>query len=397
MQPHSEKSILLTLGIIQFTHVIDFMIIMPLGPQLMRIFEITPAQFGLLVSSYTFSSGLFGLLGAFFIDKFDRKKALLFFYLGFVVGTFACSLAPGYHMLLITRSLTGAFGGILGSLVLSVVGDTIPVSRRTAAMGVVMMGFSLASVLGVPAGLYFATNYGWHVPFRMLAILGLGVAFLIHKSLPVMQGHLSESSGLAYALRSVKKILSDANHLIALSLMFTLMMAQFFIVPYISTYMVANAGLKETDLPFIYLFGGLSTMVVLPWMGRLADRHGRLLLFTIFSILSMAVILVMTNISGTSLAVVLVVTTLFFSSVSGRGVAATTMITTAVHPPERGRFMSLNAAVQQLSAGLAAYFAGLIVYTNAEGKLVNFNLLGVMAVTTGVICIVLARKIVVRS
>ena len=392
----SEGYILFTLSAIQFTHVMDFMVIMPLGPQLMRIFDISPAQFGLLVSSYTFTGGLFGLLGAIFIDRFDRKRALLYAYLGFVLGTYACSLAPGFGSLMIARCITGAFGGLLGSLVLSVVGDLIPMERRATAMGKVMMGFSLASVAGVPFGLFLANHFGWHSTFVFLGTLSLTVVYGIVRFLPKMNSHRTDSEGLP-PFRSLALILSDGNHLLALTVMFTLMFAQFFIVPFISPYMVSNAGMQETDLPLIYLFGGLSTLVVLPWAGKLADRYGRLKVFTVFSIISLAVILVLTHLPKVPVWMALVVTTFFFMSVSSRGVAATTMITTAVEPLYRGRFMSLNAAVQQFSAGLASWLAGFVIVKMPDGTLANYNLLGWMATGSAVICLFIAQKVKARS
>jgi predicted MFS family arabinose efflux permease len=375
----------------------DFMVIMPLGPQLMRIFSITPAQFGFLVSSYTFAGGLFGLIGALFIDRFDRKKALLFSFLGFIAGTFACSVAPGYEALLISRCITGSFGGILGSLVLSVVGDLIPMERRAAAMGKVMMGFSVASVLGVPFGLYLANLFGWHITFVFLGCISLPVAFGIIRFMPAMDGHMDHGSEKVNAFRALISILSDRNHQFALSVMFTLMFAQFFIVPFISPYMVANAGMKEGELPFIYMFGGLATMVMLPWTGRLADKYGRLRVFTIFSISSLAVILVLTHLPPVPVYVALTVTTLFFISVSSRGVAATTMISTAVNQSERGRFMSLNAAVQQISAGLASWIGGFVIVKLPDGSLGSYGTLGWMAVGSGLVCLALSRQIKARS
>ena len=189
-----EKILLLTLAVIQFSHITDFMILMPLGPQLMKAFDILPSQFALLVSTYTFSAGTSGFVGAFFIDRFDRKKAILTMATGFAIGTFACGFAQSYHWLLITRSITVLFGGVMGALILSIVGDAIPNERRATAMGMVMAAFSVASVVGVPAGLFLADLSDWHMPFIVLG----GVAFLtlvpMSVYIPNMTEHISKTN-----------------------------------------------------------------------------------------------------------------------------------------------------------------------------------------------------------
>ena len=170
MFSRSEKILLAILSCIQFSHIVDFMIVMPLGPKLMRMFSISPHEFGLLVSCYTLSAGISGFLASFWMDRFDRKQILMFFYLGFGIGTVACGMVNTYNSLLITRSITGAFGGVLGSLILSIIGDTISMDRRGTAIGITTAAFSVASVFGVPFSLYLADQLGWQGPFMFLGV-----------------------------------------------------------------------------------------------------------------------------------------------------------------------------------------------------------------------------------
>ena len=156
----NEPLLIFILAVIQFTHIIDFMIMMPLGKQFMELYDITPQQFSMLVSSYAFSAFVAGLIGALYIDRFDRRHALLVLYIGFTTGTFVCAMAPSYEIFLAARAFTGAFGGTLGALILAVVGDVVPFDRRGAAIGKVMIAFSVAAIAGVPAGIYLAGNYG---------------------------------------------------------------------------------------------------------------------------------------------------------------------------------------------------------------------------------------------
>jgi len=389
-----ERLLLLAVAAVQFTNVMDFMIMMPLGPQLMRTFEINPQEFSLLVSAYTFSAGIFGFLGAFFIDKFDRKTALITIYIGFTAGTMMCGLSDSYMLLLSARILTGMFGGLLGALVLSIVGDAIPLERRGAAMGTVMAAFSVASVVGVPFGLYLATSFNWQMPFLLLAFLGLIVLFLIYQFVPSMTSHLQKAKPNDNPFAFVASITKNPNQILALSLMVFMMLSQFSYISMLSPYMVSNVGFSEHDLTYIYMLGGALTIFSSPIIGKLADRFGRARIFTIFSILMLGPTIYLTNIGHTPIAIVLVVTSLNFMFVSGRMIPGSTMVTAAVLPQNRGSFMSINASIQQLSSGLGAFLAGLIVYKNPlSGMLINYNYVGYFALFASVISIIIANNL----
>ncbi|MCI0707314.1 MAG: MFS transporter [Ignavibacteriae bacterium] len=390
--PKGEWQLLLVLAAVQFTNILDFVIMMPLGPQLMRVFSISPQEFGLAVSAYTFSAGTTGILGALFLDRFDRKTALLTLYGGFAVGTLLCAVAPTYGFLVAARVVAGAFGGVLGATVLAVVADVIPEARRGAAMGVIMTSFSAASVFGVPLGLYFANLYGWHMPFVLLAVSSAVLFALAYRVLPAMGTHKAHATG-ENPVRSLLSLLTHPDHLRTLAFMMTMIVAGFSVIPYIAPYMVSTIGFAEEDLPLVYFFGGGATIFTARYIGQLADRHGKLNVFMWIAGLSIIPILFVTNMPNMSLAAVLVVTTLFFILVSGRMTPAMAMVTATVEPRRRGSFMSLNASVQQLSAGIASYGAGLILGEAADGSLTNYGIVGILATAMTVLCIILARKL----
>jgi predicted MFS family arabinose efflux permease len=378
----------------------DFMIMMPLGPQLMRIFEINPQQFSLLVASYTVTAGVAGFFAAFLIDRFDRKRALIFIYTGFAIGTLACAFAPTYGFLLITRSLTGGFGGVLGALILSIVSDIVPLSRRAKGIGTVMASFGLASVLGVPFGLFIASKSSWHAPFLLLGILAFIIDFFIVAYIPSMKGHLKEKHAGPWEVLS--NIFGKANARLGLTFTSTLMLGHFTIIPFIAPYMVGNVGFTEDQLALIYLVGGMCTIFFSPWVGKMADKHGRVKIFTIFGTLVIIPILIITNLSPVPVWIVLLISAIFFIFSNGRMVPSTTMETAIIKPENRGSYMSIRSSVQQLTSGLASFVAGLIIVERApifgQAKaLANFNYVGGIAVIFSIISLFIARKLSVEQ
>jgi predicted MFS family arabinose efflux permease len=390
---NKEKAVLFLLAAIQFTHIVDFMIMMPLGPQLMRLFNISPAQFSWLVSSYTFSAGIMGFLGAFVLDRFDRKKVLQVIYIGFTLGTFACAFAPSYYWLMAARILTGAFGGILSATSLAIVGDLIPEQRRASAMGIVMTAFSLAGVLGVPIGLYLASHWSWHAPFIGLGTTALIIFVLIQLVVPSMRIHLSSERKKESPLQILRNVTGNKNLMFALCTMTFLMLGQFTVIPFISPYMVSNVGFAEEQLPYIYFLGGLCTIFTVPLVGKLADKRGKYKIFSWAIFLSVIPILLLTNLPQTSIYVALLVTTFFMITIGSRGIPAQAMITSTVKPQQRGSFMSFNSSVQQLSAGLASIISGLIIHKTESGALENYGWIGLLAATCSIIALWFASKL----
>ena len=390
----NEKLLLALLAAVQFTNVLDFVIMMPLGPQLMPALGIVPRQFGLVISAYTFSAGITGLAAAFFLDRFNRKTALLALYLGFGLGTVACALAPTYHWLVAARVLTGAFGGVLGSLVLAIVGDAVPESRRGQAIGVVMGAFSVASVLGIPFGLFLASRFSWHVPFFVLGGLSLAVWAVIYAVMPGMTGHLgTRSIPFSERVADVLGLFRRATVRYALLLTALLVLGQFTVISFLSPSLVGNVGFSVGQLGYVYLVGGALTFFTSPLMGRLADRYGKVPVFTLATVAAIPVLLLLTRLGPTPLPLVLTLTAVTFAVMGGRFVPATALATTVVPPQQRGAFMSLNTSVQQLAAGAAAYLAGLIVVQTSTGRLLHYEWVGYIAAVANVVTLVVIRRI----
>lgn len=389
----NERILLLTLAAINFTNILDFMIMMPLGPQLMRLFNITPQQFGALVSSYTISAGISGFFTAFIVDKFDRKKFLQFLYVGFLIGTLACGFANNYHLLMIARIFTGVFGGVLGAVLLAIVGDVIPFERRGQAMGMIMAGFSVASVLGVPFGLFIADKLGWQLPFIFLAVLAVPLSYFIWRFVPNVNAHLNNGNKTDIK-QVIKNLTSDANQRKSVTLMIALMFGHFSIIPFLSPYMVANVGFEESQLAYIYLVGGAFNIFTGPMIGKLADKYGKLKIFTIFVLLCALPVFAITNMPHTSLWIALIATTFFFVLSGGRFIPAQAMVSETVQPQMRGSFMSILSSMQQLSAGLASYIAGLIIVKDeVTGQMWNYNIVGYISIAMTMLTLFLVRRI----
>lgn len=386
----SERLLLFTLASIQFTVVVDFLIVLPLGPQYMRVFNITPAQFGLIVSSYALSAGIMGVAASFFLDRLDRRPALLALYLGFGLGTLFCAIAPTYHLLVTARIVAGAFGGVSGALILAIIGDVIPEMRRGAAMGMVMSAFSVASIVGVPLGLLLASHLNWHVPFYGLAGLSAIVWLLTMRAMPALRTHMLHTTG-EHPVRRMLTVLTHKDHQMAFVFMAVLTASGFVVFPYLSNYMVANVGLTEKQLPLIYLSGGLCTIFSMNIIGRWADRSGKRRVFIIMSLCAMVPILALTNLPRVPLVLAIGTSTLLMICMSGRMVPAMAMMTGSIEDRYRGGFMSINSSVQQFSCGLAAYASGHIMGQSATGELTRFPVVGLISVTCIVSCVFLSR------
>ncbi len=388
-----ERLVIFLLACINFTHIMDFMIMMPLGPQLMRIFEIGPQEFSLIVSAYTFSAGIFGFLSAFFVDKYDRKKVLVIGYTGFILGTLACAFAPTYLFLVLARVFAGAFGGLIGAQVLSIIADLVPFERRGAAMGTLSTAFSVASVIGVPFGLYSASQLGWHAPFFAIAFTGFIVIPAIYFYLPAMTGHIQKKELKSNPLNVISNITNDNNQLRGLLLSVALMLGHFSIIPFLSPYMVSNVGFQEEELTYIYILGGVMVIFTAPWVGRMADKYGKFKMLSIFILLSVVPVFLITNLPKMPIYYVLILTSLFFVIINGRMIPAQALISSVVLPQHRGGFMSINSSLQQLASGTAAYMAGLIVTKNEAGELFNYNYVGYISIAISLACIYIAKGV----
>ncbi|MFA4969868.1 MAG: MFS transporter [Sulfuritalea sp.] len=379
-----ERMLLLTLAGIQFAHILDFMIMMPLGPILMRELAVGTHEFGLLVSAYTFTAAFTGVLAAAFVDRFERKRLLLTMFGLFALATLACGLAPGYWTLLAARGTAGAFGGVLGSMVQTMVGDLIPFERRGRASGTIMSAFSLATVAGVPLSLYLANHFGWRFPFVFIAVLSCGLLLLGWKVLPALRGHLPTAivseAERAHPLAAMRDVLRDSNHLRALLFMALIMFSGFSVIPYITIYVTANIRIRQEDIPLIYLVGGCATFFTSRLIGRLADAHGKIRVYRWMALCSMVPLFAQTHLGPVPLWTMIIWSTLFFIFVPGRMVPVMAIVTSAVQPRLRGTFLSMNGAVQQLAAGVASYIGGVMITADASGHIVGYGNVGWLAI-----------------
>jgi predicted MFS family arabinose efflux permease len=386
----SEWLVLLALSAIQFTHVVDFMIVMPLGPELKGALHLNPQQFSLIVAAYGFSASLAGLFAARFVDRFDRKTAVLGLYVGFTLGTLLCAAAWNYGLLVAARAVAGAFGGVVAASILTILGDAFPDARRGRATGVVMSAFSVASIAGVPAGLYLAAVYGWRTPFSALTGLSAAVLMATYFILPSMRGHLGRSPSKPV---NPWTVLVQPAHLRAYLLMMTLMLSSFLIAPFLADFLVANVGVSKEHLSYVYLCGGLATLLTMTWFGRLADHFGKLPVFRVLALLTLVPIALTTNLPPVPLAVVLAISTLFMVVSSGRMVPAMALITASAAPRYRGSFLSVNSSVQTMTMGLASILGGALLGEADDGRLTGFPLAGVLAMVAVLASVWLAGRL----
>lgn len=397
LTPQRELWLLLTLAGVQFTHILDFIIMMPLGPQFTQLFGITDAQFGVLVSAYTLAAGASGLVASAYVDRFDRKRLLLVLYGLFAVATLACALAPGYNSLMAARVAAGIFGGVLSALSQTIVGDVIPFERRGRAMSVVMTSFSVASVLGVPAGLFLASNLGWHAPFFAIAALSAALAVVAAFTMPELTGHL-HASKQSSALQRISNVLADVNHLKAFGFSALMMLAAFAVVPYLAINMQFGVGLKPEHIPYIYLCGGIGSLFGARGFGQLTDRWGKVPSFRMLALVLVPVMFLNTLLPfGTPLWAALLASTIFMVCGSGRMIPAMAIVTSAAKSELRGTFMSLNSAVQSAGMGVGAFVGGHLLSRDAGGQLQNYWMAAVFGSAASVAGVWLAGHINLRN
>lgn len=392
LTPRREAWLLFTLAGIQFTHILDFMIMMPLGPQFTALFGISNAQFGLLVSAYTLSAGVSGLMAATYIDRFSRKQLLLTLYPLFGLATLACGLAPDYASLMVARVAAGLFGGVLSALAQTVVADVVPFERRGRAMSVVMTSFSVATVGGVPLGLFLAAQFNWHAPFFGIALLVGLLSLGAWLTMPSLDAHMHHPER-AGVWRSIAQVLSEVNHLKAFGVSGLMMFAAFTVIPYITIYLQSNAGMRTEEVPWIYLCGGTATLLSARYFGRLTDRLGKVLVFQRLALAMVVPLMAITLSQGLPLWGLLLVSTLFFVVMSGRMIPGMAMISSAAQPRLRGTFMTLNAAVHSASMGLAALVGGLVIGRDDQGQITHYWVAGLLGVVASLLSVWLAGRL----
>lgn len=383
--------IIAILAILQFTLILDFMVLSPLGAILLKELSIKPAQFGLVVSAYAFSAGASGLLAAGFADRFDRKKLLLFFYVGFIFGTTLCALATTYEFLLIARIVTGIFGGVIGSISFAIISDLFKLEQRGRVMGFVQMAFAASQILGLPIGLLLANEFGWHSPFWMIAGFSVivGVSIVIYMK-PVIE-HLKYKTD-RNPFQHLWKTISYPDYLKAFVATILLATGGFMLMPFGSAFGINNLKISVEDLPILYGATGIFSIVFGPLSGKLSDKIGKFKVFIIGSVITVIMVLIYTNLSVTPLWLVIVINVIMFAGITARMISASALMTAIPKPQDRGAFMSINSSIQQISGGAAAALAGVIVSQASDGTMKNYPLLGgvvaaSMLITIGMIYI----------
>ena len=396
LTPKRERWLLLTLASIQFTSVLDFMIMMPLGPQLTELFGISASEFGFLVSAYTFSAGLSGLLAATYIDRFGRKRMMLTLYPLFGAAALACSFAPTFAWLLVARVASGFFGGVLMALSQTIVAEVIPFERRGRAMSVVMTSFSVATVAGVPLALFLASHFNWHAPFLAIALMVSVCALGAAKTLPSLKGHLAAhpiGDSAPSMLANLRLVLVDPNHLRAYAMSSSMVFAGFAVIPYITLYLQGNAGFKPEQIPYVYLTGGICTLISARFIGHWSDRAGKAYAFRRLALLMPLPLLAMTLSAGLPMVGVLLVSSALFVVMSGRMIPGMALIGASADPRRRGSFMTLNSAVQSLAMGLAALVGGQILGRDGNGHLTHYWMAALLGGGASLLSFVLASKL----
>ena len=388
-----ERHLIAFLTTVQFVHMVDFVMMMPLGPMLMRDLNIGTREFSWLVSSYTFAAALSGVLAGFIIDRFDRRRLIVPLLMLFSLATMACAWAPTLEWMIAVRAAAGFFGGALSTLTMAIVPDAIPPERRGRALGVVMASFSIASIVGIPIGMTLAVQQGWHAPFLWLGVVGLAVGGWAAVAFPHMVTHIHTQRPSPWS--TLVAVFSVPTHWRAFALSVSLVLAGFTVIPFISPYLVGNLGFRDDQLQYVYLTGGIASVVTSPLIGRMADRWGARSIFTIVALCSVVPLLLITHLPPVGVAPALVVTVIFIIFISGRFVPAMTLITNNVEPRLRGSFMGFHSAIQSLAMGLAAQIAGHLVIKAADGSIEHYPRVGWLA--AGFTMVAIAVALTIRS
>lgn len=374
------------LAVVQFTIILDFIIMSPLGAILMPALNITAAQFGVAVSAYAFSAGISGVLAAGFADRFDRKRLLLFFYVGFTAGTALCALAPNYHVLLLGRIVTGLFGGVVGSVVLAIITDLFPLHLRGRVMGFVQTAFAASQVLGIPVGLFLANRWNWHVSFGAIVGLAIAVMLAVLFLMRPVNEHLrlkQDRNAFAHLIATV----SEPSYTLAFGVTTLLATGGFMLMPFGSAFTVHNLGIDIEHLPTVYLVSGLFSIFTGPLVGRASDAFGKFPTFMFGTAMSIVMVLIYTHLGQTTLTVAIIVNVLMFVGIFSRMIPSQALISAVPAARQRGSFSAISASLQQLSGGLGSVFAAAIIAQNADGSLRHFDRLGYIVVGTALMAL----------
>lgn len=388
-----QKFAVFILAITQFTVILDFMVMSPLGDILMKSLSLKPSHFGLVVSAYAFSAGISGLLTAGFADKFDRKKLLLFFYIGFIAGTVLCGIVNSYYWLVAARIITGLFGGVIGSISMAIVADLFSIQQRGRVMGFIQMGFGASQILGIPIGLYLANAWGWHAPFLWVAGMASIVAFCIAVKLKPINEHLAVQQEKT-PFEHLKHTVLKKDYRIGFTATALLSVGGFMMMPFGSAFAINNLHITEHQLPMIFMIAGLSTLLVMPLVGKLSDTIDKYKIFVFATLWTIIMVAVYTNLGVTPFVFVAIANVLMMMGIMGRIVPSTALVTSIPEMQDRGAFMSINSSLQQIAGGIAAAFAGTIVVQKDKlSPLEHYDTLGIIIICISILTVILMYRV----
>jgi predicted MFS family arabinose efflux permease len=388
-----QKFVVFILAITQFTVILDFMVMSPLGDMLMKSLSLKPSAFGFAVSAYAFSAGISGLLTAGFADKYDRKKLLLFFYTGFIIGTIFCGLAESYVALVSARIITGIFGGVIGSISMAIITDLFLPQQRGRVMGFVQMGFGASQVLGVPIGLYLANLWNWEATFWMVAAISVIIAIAIALKLKPVTRHLSVQRDKT-AFKHLLHTLANRNYQVGFAATAILSIGGFMMMPFGSAFAINNLGVTNEQLPMLFMVSGLASLIVMPIVGRLSDKVDKFTIFSIASVWMMIMAVIYTNLSAIPLWEVMALNILLMIGIMNRMIPSSALTSMIPDMADRGAFMSITSSLQQIAGGIGAAVAGMIVSQKSKGSpLVHYNYVAYVIVGISILSIYLMSRV----
>jgi predicted MFS family arabinose efflux permease len=374
-----QKFVIFLLAITQFTVILDFMVMSPLGDIMMKTLNMTTAQFGISVSAYAFSAGISGLLTAGFADSFDRKRLLLFFYIGFIIGTLLCALAPNYPLLVAARIITGIFGGVMGSISMAIVADLFSLQQRGKVMGFVQMGFGVSQILGIPIGLYLANGWGWHIPFLWIAVMAGFIAFLLFLKLEPITAHLAlqkEQSAFKHLWHTV----SQKNYQLGFFSTALLSIGGFMMMPFGSAFAINNLKITPNQLPLMFMLTGIAALVAMPVVGQLSDKFNKFKLFALATLITVVIMNIYTRYSETPFGIVVITNIFMMIALTSRMIPSSALTSAIPQPQDRGAFMSMTSSLQQIAGGFGSMIGGLIiVQKDKNAPLEHYDMLALVA------------------
>ena len=389
-----QKFVIAILALTQFTVVLDFMVMSPLGDLLMKSMQLSTKQFGIAVFSYAFSAGISGFLTAGFADSFDRKKLLLFFYIGFIVGTLFCGLASNFYLLVAARVFTGIFGGVIGSISMAIVSDLFPIEKRGRVMGFLQMGFGTSQVLGIPISLYIANHFGWQSPFFLIVGMAFVIwLFIVLKMKPITK-HLEVKDKDTNALQHLIHTIQNRNYRVGFLTTALMSLGGFMIMPWGSVYAINNLHVTQEQLPLLFMIAGVATLLMMPLIGKISDKINKFTIFTFASAWMIIVVVTYANLGETSFAIVVILNVLMMMGVMARMIPSVALVSELPKLQDRGAFMSVNSSLQQMAGGIAAAIGGMIVVQkDVHSPIEHYDTLAYVVSFFVILCVIMLYRV----